>query len=48
MERMDLQEFNGSWCVIGAVPTPFEKGAANGIETCSLDAQDIIMVEYIF
>jgi apolipoprotein D and lipocalin family protein len=48
VERMDLQKFLGSWYVIGVLPTPFEKGAANGIETYSLEAKGNIRVEYVF
>jgi apolipoprotein D and lipocalin family protein len=48
VERMDLQKFLGSWYVIGVLPTPFEKGASNGIETYSLDEQGNIRVEYVF
>ncbi len=45
---MDMQRFLGSWYVIGLLPTPFEKDAANGIETYSLDKDGIIRVEYVF
>jgi apolipoprotein D and lipocalin family protein len=48
VDRMDLQRFLGSWYVIGVLPTPFEKGAANGIETYSLDEKGNIRVEYVF
>jgi apolipoprotein D and lipocalin family protein len=48
VDKMDLQRFLGSWYVIGVLPTPFEKGAANGIETYSLDAKGNIRVEYVF
>jgi apolipoprotein D and lipocalin family protein len=48
VDKMDLQKFLGSWYVVGALPTPFEKGAANGIETYSLDEKGNIRVEYVF
>jgi apolipoprotein D and lipocalin family protein len=48
VDKMDLQRFLGSWYVIGVLPTPFEKGAANGIETYTLDAKGNIRVEYVF
>jgi len=48
VERMDLEKFLGSWYVIGVMPTPFEKGAENGIETYSLDRKGNIRVEYVF
>jgi apolipoprotein D and lipocalin family protein len=46
--RMDLQKFLGSWYVVGLLPSAFEKGAANGIETYSLDEKGGIRVEYVF
>jgi apolipoprotein D and lipocalin family protein len=48
VDRIDLQSFLGSWYVVGVMPTPFEKGAANGVETYSLDAKGNIRVEYVF
>jgi apolipoprotein D and lipocalin family protein len=48
VDKMDLQKFLGSWYVVGVLPTPFEKGAANGIETYSLDAKGNVRVEYVF
>jgi apolipoprotein D and lipocalin family protein len=48
VDKMDLQKFLGSWYVIGVLPTPFEKGAANGIETYTLDSKGNIRVEYVF
>jgi len=48
VDRMELGKFLGSWYVVGVMPTPFEKGAANGIETYSLDAKGNIRVEYVF
>ncbi len=46
--RMELRKFLGSWYVIGVSPTIFEKGAANGIETYSLDEEGRLRVEYVF
>jgi apolipoprotein D and lipocalin family protein len=48
VSRMELESFLGSWYVVALMPTPFEKGAANGIETYSLDAKGDIRVEYVF
>jgi len=48
VDRMDLEKFLGSWYVVGVMPTSFEKGAENGIETYSLDAKGNIRVEYVF
>lgn len=35
--NVDLQRFMGRWYVIGTIPTPFEKGAHNAVETYQLD-----------
>jgi apolipoprotein D and lipocalin family protein len=48
VDKVDLERFMGSWYVIGVMPTIFEKGAANGIETYSLDEKGNIRVEYVF
>ena len=46
--HMDIDKFLGPWYVIALLPSAFEKNAANGIETYSLDAKGSIRVEYIF
>jgi apolipoprotein D and lipocalin family protein len=48
VDRMDLEKFLGSWYVVGLLPSAFEKGAANGVETYSLDEKGLIRVEYVF
>jgi apolipoprotein D and lipocalin family protein len=48
VDKMDMQKFLGSWYVVGLLPSAFEKGAANGIETYSLDEKGTIRVEYVF
>jgi apolipoprotein D and lipocalin family protein len=48
VDKMDLQRFLGSWYVIGVLPTPFEIGAENGIETYALDEKGNIRVEYVY
>jgi len=48
VERMDIDRFLGPWYVIALLPSAFEKNAANGIETYSLDAKGNIRVEYVF
>jgi apolipoprotein D and lipocalin family protein len=48
VDRMELERFLGSWYVVGVSPTPFEKGAENGIETYTLDEKGNIRVEYVF
>jgi apolipoprotein D and lipocalin family protein len=48
VDRMDLQKFLGSWYVVGLLPSAFEKGASNGVETYSLDEKGLIRVEYVF
>ena len=48
VDKVEIDRFLGPWYVIGVLPTPFEKGAANGIETYSLDEKGNIRVEYVF
>ena len=48
VDKVELDRFLGSWYVVGVLPTVFEKGAANGIETYSLDGNGNIRVEYVF
>jgi apolipoprotein D and lipocalin family protein len=48
VDRMEIGKFLGSWYVVGLLPSAFEKGAANGIETYSLDEKGLIRVEYVF
>jgi apolipoprotein D and lipocalin family protein len=48
VDRMDMEKFLGSWYVIALLPSALEKGAANGIETYSLDQEGNIRVEYVF
>jgi apolipoprotein D and lipocalin family protein len=48
VERVDLDRFLGSWYVIALLPSPFERNAANGVETYSLDPRGNIRVEYVF
>jgi apolipoprotein D and lipocalin family protein len=48
VDKMDIERFLGSWYVVGLLPSVFERGAANGVETYSLDAKGDIRVEYVF
>lgn len=48
VDKVEIDRFLGSWYVIGLLPSPFERGAANGVETYSLDAKGDIKVEYVF
>jgi apolipoprotein D and lipocalin family protein len=48
VDKMDMGKFLGSWYVVGLLPSAFEKGAANGIETYSIDGKGDIRVEYVF
>lgn len=32
VKNVDIQRFMGDWFVIASIPTPFEKGAHNGLE----------------
>lgn len=33
VENVDIKRFMGDWYVISSIPTPFEKGVYNGLET---------------
>lgn len=35
VSKVDIQRFMGDWYVIASIPTPFEKGVYNGLETYS-------------
>ena len=48
VDKVDIARFLGSWYVIALMPSIFEKNAANGIETYSLDAKGNVRVEYVF
>jgi len=44
---VDLQRFMGDWYVIANIPTPFEKGAVNAIETYVWnDEKEIVEVSF--
>lgn len=45
---VDLERFMGDWYVIAVIPTPFEKGAVNGVENYSLNKDGTIQVRYTF
>jgi apolipoprotein D and lipocalin family protein len=42
VERVDLQRYMGRWYVIANIPTSFEKGAHNSVESYSLNADGTI------
>lgn len=48
VDAVDIHRFLGSWYVVALMPSVFEKGAVNGIETYSLDEKGLIRVEYVF
>jgi len=45
---VDIEKFTGDWYVIAVIPTPFEKGAVNGIENYSIRKDGNIQVRYTF
>jgi apolipoprotein D and lipocalin family protein len=45
---VDLQRFMGDWYVIANIPTPFEKGAHNAVESYRLDADGSIATTFTF
>ncbi|MDD3097887.1 MAG: lipocalin family protein [Candidatus Cloacimonetes bacterium] len=46
--KVDLQKFMGDWYVIGILPNPIEKTAANGIETYVLNPDGSIGITYTY
>lgn len=48
VDYVDMNRFSGDWYVIGLIPTPFEKDAANGVENYSINDEGIIRVEYTY
>ncbi|HPF08137.1 MAG TPA: lipocalin family protein, partial [Candidatus Cloacimonadota bacterium] len=46
--KVDLQKFMGDWYVIGILPNPIEKTAANGIETYVLNPDSSIGITYTY
>jgi apolipoprotein D and lipocalin family protein len=45
---VDLSRFMGDWYVIANIPTPFEKGAHNAVESYRMDADGSIPVVFTF
>lgn len=39
VESVDIKRFMGDWFVIASIPTPFEKGVYNGLETYTWNEQ---------
>jgi len=48
IEYLDLDKFMGDWYVIANIPTPFEKGAHNAVETYELNDKGNIEVSFRF
>lgn len=48
VDYVDMNRFSGDWFVIALIPTPFEKGASNGIENYSFDKDGNIKVKYTY
>lgn len=45
---VDLPRYMGDWYVIGVIPTWFEKGACNAVESYALDADGTIRTTFTF
>jgi len=48
VDRVDLNRFMGDWYVIATIPTWFEKGAYNAVETYSLQADGRVATSFRF
>ena len=48
VEQVDLQRFMGDWYVIANIPTPFEKGAHNAVESYQLNDKGEIQTTFTF
>jgi apolipoprotein D and lipocalin family protein len=48
VDRVDLERFMGDWYVIATIPTWFEKGACNAVETYSLRADGRVATSFRF
>ncbi len=48
VEKVEIQSFMGSWYVIACIPTFFETGAYNGVETYRLDSDGTIDTVFTF
>jgi apolipoprotein D and lipocalin family protein len=48
VDRMDLKRFMGDWYVIAAIPTPFEKGVHNGVESYRLAEDGTVETTFTF
>merc|ERR1711916_81896 len=48
--HVDIDKFMGAWYVIATKPTPFEKGACNGVETYQWKRKEKVMTQkgYIY
>jgi apolipoprotein D and lipocalin family protein len=45
---VDLDKFMGDWYVVGILPNPIEKNAANGIENYTLNPDGTISITYTY
>jgi apolipoprotein D and lipocalin family protein len=48
IDHVDIQRFMGDWYVIACIPTSFEVGAYNAIESYRLDADGTIATTFTF
>jgi apolipoprotein D and lipocalin family protein len=48
VDHVNIQRFMGDWYVIGCIPTSFEVGAYNAIESYRLDADGTIATTFTF
>ena len=48
VDRLELERFMGDWYVIASIPTPFEKGVYNGIESYRLAPDGTVETTFTF
>jgi apolipoprotein D and lipocalin family protein len=48
VDRVDLDRFMGDWYVIASIPTWFEKGAYNAVETYTMQADGHVATSFRF
>lgn len=48
VDHVDLDRFMGDWYVMAAIPTPFERGAHNAVESYTLRDDGTVLTEFSY
>ncbi|MCB1686511.1 MAG: lipocalin family protein [Pseudomonadales bacterium] len=48
VEHVDIERFMGDWYVMAAIPTPFERGAHNAVESYTLRDDGTVLTEFSY